>query len=123
MNCKSCPTKLTGRQTKFCSVKCKNKFFGASRFQLQRGIDIKIKLVEQKGGGCLRCGYKRNYAALCFHHRDPSTKKFMIDMNTLANRSAASVQTEIAKCDLLCANCHAEHHYPLYQNDGTRSWN
>ena len=24
----------------------------------------------------------------------------------------AAIETEILKCDLLCANCHAEAHYP-----------
>ena len=114
MNCKVCQTQLQGRQTKFCSITCKNKFFGASRIQLERGVDVKIRLVEQKGGGCQLCGYNKNYAALCFHHRDPSTKKFSIDMNAFANRSACSIQSEIDKCDLLCSNCHMEHHYPAY---------
>ena len=64
------------------------------------------------GGQCMRCGYARNLSALEFHHRDPSRKSFQLDARTLANRRWAQVETEAAKCDLLCSNCHAETHHP-----------
>ena len=45
--------------------------------------------------------------ALHFHHVDPSSKRFHLSMQG-ATRSLASARAEMAKCVLLCANCHAE---------------
>ena len=47
-----------------------------------------------------------------FHHRDETTKEFSLDVRTLSVRSILSIELEVEKCDLLCANCHAEHHHP-----------
>jgi len=60
---------------------------------------------------CCRCGYNKNIKALEFHHRDPNTKKFAI---SCANRyTIEEVQSEMYKCDILCANCHREVHQKL----------
>lgn len=68
----------------------------------------KRTLVEEAGGKCVKCGYDRCYAALHFHHRDPGTKSFKVGSG---NKSLARQRVEAAKCDLICANCHAEHHW------------
>jgi hypothetical protein len=57
-----------------------------------------------------------NYAALTWHHRDRSAKSFEMDMRSLSNRSAQEIRTEARKCTLLCANCHAEEHFPQFLN-------
>lgn len=43
---------------------------------------------------------------LSFHHRDPRQKRF--DVSQGANRRVGlkTLFEEIAKCDVLCANCH-----------------
>jgi hypothetical protein len=64
------------------------------------------------GGACSRCGYDANLAALTWHHSDPSTKAFTLDLRGLSNRSMAEIRSELGKCVLLCANCHAEVHFP-----------
>jgi len=46
-------------------------------------------------------------AALHFHHVDPSCKSFHLSMQGVA-RSLKAARAEMAKCVLLCANCHAE---------------
>lgn len=74
----------------------------------ERHVSVKRRLVEMYGGRCVRCGYDRCIGALCFHHRDPSTKAFHIGGN--ANRSWEANVAEAQKCDLLCANCHIEVH-------------
>jgi hypothetical protein len=58
--------------------------------------------------GCMRCGYARSAAALDFHHRDPSLKKFSISQ--AITRPWDAVLSEIEKCDVICRNCHAELH-------------
>jgi hypothetical protein len=59
---------------------------------------------------CANC--KRTYYAVqtAFHHRDPSTK--IASISSLVNqcRPWDVIETEIAKCDLLCHNCHALRH-------------
>lgn len=70
---------------------------------------MKKRLIELKGGGCQICGYNKNIAALCFHHRDPSTKKFEINMGS-HHCTWEQIFEESKKCDLLCLNCHAEIH-------------
>lgn len=55
--------------------------------------------------GCSRCGYNENVAALEFHHRDPATKVRAV--STMSGAGRPSLEAEIAKCEVLCANCHA----------------
>lgn len=68
---------------------------------------IKTILVEEAGGACVLCGYRKSTAALQFHHVDPSAKEFGISNRGLA-KSLEAARTEASKCVLLCANCHAE---------------
>ena len=57
--------------------------------------------------GCEICGYKEHACALQFDHIDPSTKLF----NVARGRDYPwkIFLAEIAKCRVLCANCHAVH--------------
>ncbi len=68
---------------------------------------VKEILVGEAGGACTVCGYSRCVAALHFHHVDPATKRFHLSMQGAA-RSLEASRAEMAKCVLLCANCHAE---------------
>ena len=63
--------------------------------------------VEEAGGACVICGYKRCVHALEFHHRDPSQKSFGLAHRGVT-RSIAEVRREAKKCVLLCATCHVE---------------
>jgi hypothetical protein len=75
-------------------------------------VSRKSKAIELKGGCCEKCGYKKNFAALCFHHKDPSTKSFGIDARNIRMRNWDLILEEIDKCSLLCHNCHMEKHHP-----------
>lgn len=55
--------------------------------------------------GCSRCGYRVHHEALQFHHRDPTEKK--AKPSELINVSWDRLWAEVAKCDVVCANCHA----------------
>ena len=116
MNCKICNKQLTGKQRTFCSRKCHNKD-GNTRYQnyqsqQKRGLDRKIKLINLLGGKCSTCGYLKNVSALHFHHLDPKEKEGRLDMRKLSNSTWEYCLSEAKKCQLLCANCHAEHHHP-----------
>jgi hypothetical protein len=66
-----------------------------------------IKAIEYMGNKCKVCGGTFHYAAMVFHHRDPSKKEFKISY--LVNKRTLTwehLKKELEKCDLVCANCH-----------------
>lgn len=65
---------------------------------------VALKLAK----GCEKCGYKKCARALQYHHlRD---KKYEVAKMVAQGRSMTAIYEEIAKCILVCANCHAEIH-------------
>lgn len=54
---------------------------------------------------CVLCGFA-DYRALEFHHRDPAQKDISIGKAAKSGWSHQRILNEVAKCDLLCANCH-----------------
>lgn len=59
---------------------------------------------------CARCG-ENHPATLQFHHRDPQKKDFNLSESIRQGYSAERIKREVAKCTVLCANCHAKEHY------------
>ena len=57
--------------------------------------------------GCEICGYDEHSCDLQFDHRDPSKKLFNIARGR--DYPWKVFLAEIAKCRVLCANCHAVH--------------
>ena len=74
---------------------------------MRRRRKVRQILIEEAGGKCIRCGYDRYVGALQFHHRERSAKEFGLAERGLTH-SLEKLRREAAKCDLLCANCHAE---------------
>ena len=115
-SCSVCEARLTGRQTRFCSLRCKNASTNNKHqnyvSQQQRGRERRLLLIQGKGGRCERCGYRRNNAALAFHHLDPAAKFFPVDLRSCSNTSWRALLDEAEKCLLLCLNCHSEIHNP-----------
>jgi hypothetical protein len=64
------------------------------------------RLLELAGGCCARCGYMGFAGALQFHHRSRADKRFDLGVSGMGRKWALLV-AEVAKCELLCANCHA----------------
>ena len=75
---------------------------------------VKREIVEwfreyKKTLKCRECGFTHP-AALAFHHREGEKK--LGEVSTIAWEGARrKLEAEIAKCDVLCHNCHAIHHY------------
>lgn len=78
----------------------KKRIHDVARRRLHREKIRDIKLIR----GCMDCGYRECAAALEFDHRDSSIKKFGIAVSSSC--SWALILEEIAKCDVVCANCH-----------------
>lgn len=70
----------------------------------------KEQAIQAHGGKCVWCGYDKCIAALHFHHKDPLEKDPDFN-NKSRNWSYERKKTELKKCDLVCANCHAELHF------------
>jgi hypothetical protein len=82
------------------------------RAKLDRGLvkDVQGWIYAYKvDHGCCVCG-EREPHCLHFHHRY-GVKEFIISRN--GGRELGAVKEEVAKCDLLCANCHAKVHAGL----------
>lgn len=69
---------------------------------------LKVKLKQQLGGKCSKCGYSKCLDALDFHHVDPNKKLYNI--GGLHNTTKKNILIEVKKCILICSNCHRELH-------------
>ncbi|HEX8070867.1 MAG TPA: hypothetical protein VF546_13005 [Pyrinomonadaceae bacterium] len=65
------------------------------------------ELIRQaKARPCADCGVQYPYYVMDFDHRDGATKSFML--SEVPRATSKSLLREIAKCDVVCANCHRE---------------
>jgi predicted HNH restriction endonuclease len=80
----------------------------------KRRLKVRQMAIDYKGGKCEICGYNKCVQALDFHHLDKSQKSFGISAKGYT-RSWKTVQAELDKCILLCANCHREVHIGITQ--------
>jgi hypothetical protein len=55
--------------------------------------------------GCTDCGYNAHPSALDFDHR-PGTEKCFNIMSKGISMSSEKLWDEVAKCEVVCANCH-----------------
>lgn len=84
--------------------------------------DARVLIDNYKvSNGCSDCGYADHPAALHFDHRDPATKyrtamgravhpadMIKAGRDGMPRYSWATILGELSKCDVRCANCHAE---------------
>jgi hypothetical protein len=59
--------------------------------------------------GCIDCGYKQHHAALHFDH-----VRGIKAINVCNAKSIAQAKSEISKCEVRCANCHAVKTFKFY---------
>ena len=80
-----------------------------NRYQRQKRVDLKAKLVEEAGGCCSRCGYDTFLSALEFHHTGVKEGHVSQMIHRAANSRRYDRQllyNELKQCVLLCSNCH-----------------
>jgi len=73
-----------------------------------RRYRAKLAAINHMGNKCIDCGWSGHQSAFQFHHTNPKEKEFII--GNVANKSWDSILSELKKCILLCANCHAIRH-------------
>lgn len=64
------------------------------------------KVWEIKSVPCADCGNSFHPYAMDFDHRDFKSKSANISDMIAKSRPWALIMEEIAKCDIVCANCH-----------------
>jgi hypothetical protein len=70
----------------------------------------RTKLKMEFGGKCSLCGYNKCLDALHFHHPDDNKEKCV---SHALYKGYDVGKAEALKCQLVCANCHAEIHSKL----------
>ena len=84
----------------------------------RRNRDLELQRVRVRQAGmvellrdlrrvpCADCGRRFKPHQMDFDHRDPSTKGFNVMTGRAMLMSTKRVLAEVAKCDIVCANCH-----------------
>lgn len=82
-----------------------NKDWYLSRNREQRN-QIRTFVQAAKAKPCIDCGIEYPYYVMQFDHK--GNKNFGLAEAVNKKWSLATIQSEIEKCDVVCANCHAE---------------
>jgi hypothetical protein len=82
---------------------------------VRRYVARRKAFVDSLKIACRICG-ETDVACLDFHHRLGTQKDGTIAA-LMRNRSMAVLQAELAKCELLCSNCHRKLHSRARQDD------
>ena len=75
---------------------------------------LKAVLNHRKDGPCMDCGGVFPPCVMDFDHRDPSTKVCKVS-SLVYSGSEQLLLDEIAKCDLVCSNCHRIRTHPTME--------
>lgn len=87
------------------------------QYKVKRSKELKVKLIKQKGSKCINCNLEyngKNASKFDFHHIDPNTKEFALNQHSLQTKSLDAIDKEVAKCNLICSNCHRMIHSKEY---------
>jgi len=80
----------------------------------QRKKQIREWMRQMKEGmACSKCGLSgmENAWALEFHHKNHEDKDTIVSSLVSAGSSKKRILEEIAKCEVICSNCHRKEHY------------
>lgn len=82
-------------------------FVFKSRRARKRAAKWRLSQIIKIHRGCARCGYNEHGVALQFDHIDGSHKKESVSNLIRSDYAWETIKKEIAKCQVLCSNCHA----------------
>ena len=83
---------------------CLNKV--VYRFREKRYGPIRDYIMEAKCRPCADCGRSFPHYVMDFDHLPGADKKFILSRYKVETRTMQEVVEEIAKCEVVCANCH-----------------
>lgn len=111
---------FTDAQRRAASVRSQTKFFATAkgkaararaqakhgaRYAREHRARVRALLHRMKAAPCADCGGTFDPVCMDFDHRPGEHKAFTISGNP-GGRSLDATLAEIAKCDVVCANCH-----------------
>ena len=77
----------------------------------RKAIYKKVGLMKL-GAGCAHCGYNAHSHALHYDHIDPANKLNCVSALIRLGAKWSIIEKEMAKCQVLCSNCHAVKTHP-----------
>ena len=77
--------------------------------QKRRRAKRRLEIIALKDK-CARCGYDECATALDFHHRNRQVGDRTVSVLLGFGWGMKRIMAEIAKCELLCSNCHRLRH-------------
>lgn len=104
--CKDC-ARESNKKSYFRTSGKRNQYLIARRRRLAKERNEKIKTIKI---ACKQCGFD-HFAALDFHHIDPKQKTMDIMYLKWSGCSDKTFWDEVAKCEVLCSNCHRILHW------------
>jgi hypothetical protein len=106
--CKQCANKAARESY---SKRANPEFLAQQRKkQREDGKYKKLRAINHMGGKCYDCGGIFPSQVYDFHHLDPSVKEHNIG-DIVRRKSFETIEKELTKCVLLCANCHRIRHF------------
>src|SRR5206468_4163904 len=117
MVCKRCNGPIPEERLKFkacyCSKKCYDRTYktltaaAARRRDATKRKNFSFIVNKMKARPCEDCGIQHPTHVMDFDHRDATEKKFTVSRANSSNGvSWRALLKEVAKCDVVCANCH-----------------
>jgi hypothetical protein len=101
--CKACTRAMSKKHYGENSSEYLDRNRARKRSNKQIAKDYVLKYLREHP--CVVCG-EDDILVLVFDHLDPKTKKAAVGTMRMRGFSLAMIQAEIAKCQVLCCNCH-----------------
>jgi hypothetical protein len=100
----------TGRRSRMCK-KCYAKHRSREtdrRWRRTRRERLRQLIRSAKAKPCADCGVEYPYYVMQFDHKPEHVKEHGVSRLSRSLTSEAVARAEILKCDVVCANCHAQ---------------
>lgn len=110
--CSKCGT-LHSRKGSYYCKDCHNEHqkewnkknpYSQRKWIIQRRADIRKLIEKAKAVPCADCGIEYPSCVMDFDHQ--KDKEFLLSVAANKNMAIKRVLDEIAKCEVVCANCH-----------------
>lgn len=125
--CPKCKERESARHQSYC-LRCHCEYQKAyhkrhpeivERSGAKRRAEIREKILAAKDKPCMDCGIKYPWYVMDFDHVR-GKKKFNLCMAAQHRWALKTVDEEIAKCDVVCANCHRKRTFGRSSNSAGR---
>lgn len=100
--CEGCGTKTQG----IMCMKCRRALQAENRAKRLSRAELSVKVAELKSAPCMDCKRCFPSVAMDFDHRNRKAKTASVSSMVSRHLDWDAIQAEIAKCDLVCSNCH-----------------